>query len=349
MKRSPSRTLAGKLSFYFCLTLLIVGVLGRDDSVLFPTYFLIFLMFVALLVNLLNMKKLQLIIQCKGVHEFGESFNVSASLRNTGEFPRFMLRVFGTEVQKTYSLSELQGEERLDFSMEIVSFKRSLRNDFDIYLESAFPFSMFSSKLKAEVLGHAFILPKRWEDLNLVSGFIDHFYMMNLSTVAGGDERELATVREFQTGDPLNSIHWKASTKSHQWIAKQFETLNETEAKLFYRVLGENEESFEESLSLLRYCLEELLARGLSFHFDFLGRYTLLLNSPQIPNELLQDLASISFEEAKRSSSEHSMIGMDFVIVDTFEDKSDFVYSTVLSPKSVSIKGQEVSQELQYA
>lgn len=83
-----------------------------------------------------------------------------------------------------------------------------------IYLESRFPFSFFIRATKLETSYEILVFPEPVE-CDLENLYTSEQGTRGESSKGGlGDSSELASIREYVTGDPLKYVNWKATAKS---------------------------------------------------------------------------------------------------------------------------------------
>ena len=300
MSRLPQRTILGKICLFSFLILATIGLSLPNPLLLNQAFFLFIIWLWALTLNYLNHRKLSLSVNLNGLFELGVAQPLQAKLSHSGHLARFALRINGEAIPENYLIPSL--ERKLSIKQPIQSsFKhRGTQQETDIQLYSEFPFSLFSSTQKANFEGLAYVLPPPFKDKKRIHKFVKTISQTTHNPHHFIKTNELLGIREYQTGDPLKSIHWKASSRLAQLVSKEYEAEKGQQITLQYYSFGQSATDFEESLSLTRTLLAEMLQQNLNFEFKFKKNSQYQLNGQMqktLPTQLLKDLASAQFTD----------------------------------------------------
>lgn len=200
----------------------------------------------------------------------GEEGTASIVLENARQrFPLFCLS-FGVCTDAVDERKRLYMKERLDPGEETTlewRFKPTRRTKTVVRVENAvsnFPFGFLSKYLPGECEAEIHVWPARIDYTRFRSPELAGSYQ-GKSSKKHGASGELIGLRQYEKGDALRSIHWKASAKQGRLIVKQ--NANETQALFDLIVdpasfLWKEEATFEKMCSFAASLAEDLFLEG---------------------------------------------------------------------------------------
>lgn len=215
---------------------LLVG--GPMPYLLFYTSILVFLVpFLHLLVSLIGLKS-NIQIPNRSLH-VGDSINIKYNINNKNFFPLPVLR-FNSNIRsvvndgdpssKTISLG---ARENFTFTEKIMLNRRGYYDSIQLKLKVFDIFSLFHLRRNFKTDSSLIVYP------NIVK--LDNFRVYSNQSLGEmlveksifQDRSNISTIDEYQEGDSINRIHWKASAKRGIPMVKTFETVSDTELDIF--------------------------------------------------------------------------------------------------------------------
>lgn len=215
---------------------LLVG--GPMPYLLFYTSILVFLVpFLHLLVSLISLSA-SIKIPNSSLH-VGDSINIKYNISNKNIFPLPVLK-FNSNIRsvvnggdsnsKTISLG---ARENFTFTEKIILDRRGYYDSIHLNLQVFDIFSLFHLRRNFKTDSSLIVYP------NIVK--LDNFRVHSNQSLGEmlveksifQDRSNVSTIDEYQEGDSINRIHWKASAKRGIPMVKTFETVSDTELDIF--------------------------------------------------------------------------------------------------------------------
>lgn len=169
----------------------------------------------------------------------GSEVDVEYSIRNRNFFSIPILKlssdiskVLSDKVTDIRTLS-LAAREDIQFKEKIFLKRRGFYENMDLNVTISDVFSIFSFKKKFQDKSYILVYPKVIE--------LDSFRISsnkNLGEILVRDsifedKTSISNIKEYTEGDSINQIHWKVSAKRGSPMIKKFETVSNTNVKIF--------------------------------------------------------------------------------------------------------------------
>lgn len=106
-----------------------------------------------------------------------------------------------------------------------VSFR--FRGTYDIGVECFYVydfFRLFRARVEVENMTTVYVLPRRLSLDETLAQAISDSTTRTVRSPLVVDKLEVSDIRDYQNGDPLKSIHWKLSSKSENFVVKDYNT-----------------------------------------------------------------------------------------------------------------------------
>ena len=106
-----------------------------------------------------------------------------------------------------------------------ISFR--FRGTYEIGVKSLYVydfFRMFQLKIQSESYNTVSVLPRRLNDFSPVEQAVSDSTAKTKKSSVSVDKLEVSDVREYRLGDSLKSIHWNLSSKSEEFVVRDYNT-----------------------------------------------------------------------------------------------------------------------------
>ncbi|OHE58269.1 MAG: hypothetical protein A2Z47_14065 [Thermodesulfovibrio sp. RBG_19FT_COMBO_42_12] len=146
-------------------------------------------------------------------------------------------------------------------TVPVVYEKRGIFKYGDFFIESSFPFILFSAGILCRVKGEVIVYPEIKETDEIVPEITSGRYEPFLPRTGRGDE--FSMIREFRYGDDWRRIHWKTSAKTAKFMVMEY--AGEEPRKLtiiFDNLRPHDTESFEKAVSFSASISDRFLSEG---------------------------------------------------------------------------------------
>ncbi|MBI1976331.1 MAG: DUF58 domain-containing protein, partial [Candidatus Omnitrophica bacterium] len=129
--------------------------------------------------------------------------------------------------------SEVSFKEPVEFSYRRVCQKRGVYELGPVVLKNGDPYGFFTHKRTLRLPGKMIVYPRIFDLLDFPTLPIGSTAQMGLvSGKRQGDSGDYFGIREYQQGDTLRTVHWRATARQNELIVKQFEKLASSEVTL---------------------------------------------------------------------------------------------------------------------
>lgn len=258
----PSKTGLGFV--LLILILLLIAIVYNNNLAYLLTFLLASIFFITILHSFKSLASL-LVFASPGTAVFaGEAAGFDISIKNPGNFERFNLQL-SLEESIYFCLKKQQTKH---FTMYCKTDKRGWLEIEKLTLSSTFPLGFFRAWSPMRFLARVLVYPKPWRG-NLpfpeTEGQQDQALKNN--QLKGNDD--FYGLKEYQPGDPIKHIHWKAFAKGQGLHSKQYESGFSADLYLNYdQTSGHN---VEERLSQLCRWVIDAEKAGLRYGFSLPG------------------------------------------------------------------------------
>lgn len=139
-------------------------------------------------------------------------------------------------------------------------------------VESQYPFGFLTKTIGVPIEKEITVWPRR-QEYRLAVGQGIRVLTGSGRSPSIGEGIDLSGLREYQLGDDLRKVHWKASARSEELLLKEFSEENATGFRVWFhtsKAVWRTEETFERACSLVGTIVEDLYRKGelLAFKFD---------------------------------------------------------------------------------
>ena len=196
-------------------------------------------------------------------------FTLGVHVRNNrNRLPLFLGRVLIGKGRTLFSFIDTMSE-----SVAYVPFSFSSRGPQridSIYLESPFPFSFFVRAIKLKTSYDVIVFPEPIEcDVDRI-GHDERGGRGESSRGGLGESSELASIREYVTGDPLKYVNWKATAKSGVLKTTLFSALSQRPVLIDFDKVEIR--GTEEKISCITFAVLDLTRRNIPVGLRLGGR-----------------------------------------------------------------------------
>lgn len=201
--------------------------------------------------------------QCQSVFA-GESVGFDIIVDNPGKFERFNLQI---SLDNSLNFT-LTSEEKKHLTLYSAATKRGWHALETITLSSTFPLGLFRAWSPIRFEAKALVYPKP-NNIEIPFPEAEGIQAQDLPMANSRGSDDFYGLKEYQPGDPIKHIHWKAFAKGQGLFSKQYEGDNLAELWLNYeQTPGHN---LEERLSQLCRWVIDAEKTGLQYGFTIPG------------------------------------------------------------------------------
>jgi uncharacterized protein (DUF58 family) len=207
-----------------------------------------------------NLVRIGISVEFPGEIYAGKTFPVKVTLANNRRFlPAFLIRVAIGKHEILFPYVEARRETSRTVNIAFAS--RGEYHITDVNVCSVFPFNFF---IRCKPISRSFetiVFPEP-RSCHLMDPFEKQIKNMGEHSAGRtGYEDDLISVRDYQDGDPLKYINWKATAKTDQLKTKQFASHLSRPVTLDFAMLPMN--GLEAKLSCLTYMIIRLLKNNI--------------------------------------------------------------------------------------
>ncbi|SDN90212.1 DUF58 domain-containing protein [Acetanaerobacterium elongatum] len=228
-----------QIVFYLLLAVCLIGGLLTGERVFFIVFFAqlgVLILSVALnLWTILRFSFIQSVDREEAVK--GDTINLTLSIHNDMPYPFTMMRVYMdaiSEGEHTSYAFHLAPRESITFSPQLHCAYRGRFKVGMTYVDIQDVFGLTGLHFDMRKLSYyrqreVLVFPRVHDLYSLPSHSLDekNFDGTNLRLINNGDS--FAGVREYQPGDPLKRIHWKASASKNKLYTRLYEQSSQTD------------------------------------------------------------------------------------------------------------------------
>lgn len=260
-KWSTSITLRGKFLIYSAALFLAFGMNQKDMLMCYLGLFLLFFTLLSFIPHKINCRKIKftLLNPLNDIYA-GMCTSITCKINHPGHLSRYGLTLnYKTlEVDESIYISCLEaGESQVQF--QAAFYKRSYSHSSKIFGSTTFPFGIFESKRLIQWDHKQDILPAALSSSKY--NVLETQLPKSICTLE--DKKEFHSLREYQRGDPVRDIDWKATARMNKGIVRTYKSeSSKKEIELLYYPGNEYDLNFEKSLELLQGCLQILIKNG---------------------------------------------------------------------------------------
>lgn len=205
------------------------------------------------------------------------------------------------------SFSRVSAWETKEYLWSFTPRQRGVYPSSPIYIETGFPFGVWTAKRKAEINGEFVILPKPVEldsipDIHQQVSFDDFF-----SDRKTGNSGDVSGTRQFRKGDSLRNVHWALTARTSKMICCERQAPLQASAFVSLDLNQEHHStpgpnsSLEWSIRIFAGICQELVNRGIRVQADLGTDIVPVQAGKNGMNRLLLRLARLPMEGFKES------------------------------------------------
>lgn len=260
--------------FFLGTFLIVLAAVNTGNNLIFLILSLM-LSFVLLAILLLRINFSGLSIEIDLQHPVfaGETATAAVLVRNSKQFvPSYSLTVSNAYALAPSTVPFIPPKGTLKSEIPLRFSRRGVYRYKDSYIQSGFPFILFTKRLMPKIPGEVLVYPALLDIDTIMPPFLGSGGREVARPVGNGDE--ICSIREFRYGDDWKRIHWKASAKAANFLVKEY---SEQELKkvtvILDNLVSEDREFFEKAVSL---------AASLCGYFLDMGYLVRILSSQKV-------------------------------------------------------------------
>jgi uncharacterized protein (DUF58 family) len=257
----PSRE--GK-RFFLATVLITVAALNTGNNLIYLILSMMLSIFIlSILILMVNMNGLELVVHQSQPVFANNPADMNITISNRKRLiPSYSIKVLMPEgIKGGVYFPEISGlSDRLK-TVPVVYEKRGIYRYGDFFIETSFPFILFSDRILCRVEGEVIVYP----EIKEIDGIIPEITGVRCEPYLPriGEEDEFSMIREFRYGDDWRRIHWKASAKTAKFMVMEYAAEEPRKLTVIFDNLRPYDtESFEKAVSLAASISDRFLNEG---------------------------------------------------------------------------------------
>jgi len=257
----PSRE--GK-RFILATVLIAVAAFNTGNNLIYLILSMMFSIFLlSILILRINMNGLKLRVHQSQPIFANNPANIDITISNKKRIiPSFSIKVLmPAGIKGVAYFPKISGLSDELKNVPVVYKKRGIYRSGDFFIESSFPFILFSNRILCRVEGEVIVYPEIKEIDGIIPEFTSERYELSPQGIGRGDE--FSMIREFRYGDDWRRIHWKASAKATKFMVTEYATEEPKRLTVIFDNLKPHDtESFEKAVCFAASLSDRFLKEG---------------------------------------------------------------------------------------
>lgn len=254
-------TLRGRFLIYSALFCIAIGIVRQELLICYMGVYLLAFSVMSLLPHLINRHPIEAkLINCSRELYAEKPQLLELHLEQSGHFSRFdfLIEAANDPIDHIDRIPS----EGLRMSLTIPSLKRSFSRQSPCSLVTSYPFGIFESKKSIFWTQDQAILPRRYSTIKNNDRTV---HKASKSTPSAQTNPVFHSIRDYQVGDSLNNIYWKATARLQKGISKVYDFDDKFQNLTLIFDPGTQPKSvFEDGLSQLHAIIMDSLHRSSS-------------------------------------------------------------------------------------
>jgi len=267
--------------------------------------------------------------------EEGLPTRIHVHVRNYLPWPAWGISLVsqGEKSEILVSFAKAHGWRKTGFHWEWVPEMRGVYPDAPIYLQSAFPFGVWTVKRPVKVEGELVVLPRPFEFDAVPDVGEGHCIDEVYSDRKVGDLGDVTGTRPFRHGDSLRRVHWSLTARLNRLICCERQAALQSTAHIHldvcheHHTVGAPDSTLEWSIRIFAGLCQELANHGIAV-VAFIGNESIPVGSGKIGlQRLLMRLARLPRAGLRQQNAQMMPLSQAGLLVHVMTDKSITIQS----------------------